>query len=213
MPKTKKKKRKVNLGRRQPLARRSSLTGHVAKSPRAERDPTRVARAYRRRVYGLNEDQSKDVKAESALGRIVLKWFVPKLPHESEHAALERMRINEMVQSLWESGEWYRSIRAEEQRALLVRQIASAGDLERMGGYDARDGTDPAYVESVQRALERGELCRRALLECGEVLAQMVIEAVVTENKDMPGFSGELRCALNAVDRVRNNLRSDAKAA
>lgn len=174
------------------MARRMP-TGRVIERTKAERDPTKVVMAYRQRVHSLNADQAKHVKAATALGRMAF------------HAPL--------TEEQWEAGEWYREIRIAERRALLVRHIASAGDLERMGGYDARDGTDPAYIESVQRALERGETCRRALLECGEALAQMVLEAVVMEDKEMLPFSGELRCALNAIARVRDNLRSDAKYA
>lgn len=109
---------------------------------------------YRKRVYGRSDVDAEQPQAESELGRLCQDGEL--WPHKSP----ERRRQNDLLR---EAGEFYLKVRTAAQKAVLVRKVQSAGNLERVNGFDASDGTDPDYVESCNRAIKTNDELRRAI--------------------------------------------------
>ena len=95
-------------------------------------------------------------------------------------------------------------------KAILARGVPSGGDLGRTGGFDDSDGTDPVYVAKCRRAVGQWKELRRAILECGQPMAMMAVDAIVFEERDQWNLLGDLRCALNAVNRVLGLMQKTA---
>lgn len=161
-------------------------------------DVTRVVRRARENVHGVPESMSGHRFAGDTLGRLALVG-----------TAGDGVSLAQLA-----AGRLYEEIEASYQVVILARKMRSGSSLDHVGGYDSDDGTDPAYVASYERAKGRMVRARRALLLCGDPLAQAVVDAVVLEGKDMPAHVGVLRVALNAIGHeFRDELEQGARAA
>lgn len=166
-----------------------------------EADVKAVAMEARIRIFGIRPDEAGFPEAADTLGRL---WINGEI--DIPVAGDERRRTTQ-----YEAGKEYRQIVENYRRSLLIRPLGSSSDLNRSPGHEdyLGDNAHPEYVAWCKRARVkyRGEDgrggVRNALATCGDPLAQMVIDAVVLEDKIVSGnFIGTLRVALNAVARV-----------
>ena len=109
---------------------------------------------YRQRVFGRSDADADQPEAATVLGRLAQDGFL--WPHKSS----DRRRQNDLLR---EAGEFYLKTRTAAQKAMLVKPIASAGNLERAGGFDGSDGADPDYVERCRRAIQVNDDLRNAI--------------------------------------------------
>jgi len=128
--------RKRKTGPRQP-------NGRPAEKSKALQAKENMAVAIngRQNVFGLSEEKAKQPRAETELGRLALDGLLcPR--NEARNAAL------------YLAGEFWRQTRMNAERALECRRMASGGDMERIRGYDASDGTDLGFIEKCERAIK-----------------------------------------------------------
>lgn len=149
--------------------------------PIKPKDLSDVGREARQRVYGLSKEDAAKVQAETAVGRLYLS---------GEPFSFDQ----------WEACELYREIHREYGRAVETIKIKSPS-LLRIGGYDASDGTDPAYVEWYERTKGRYNRARHVVLMEHEPLAQLALDGWVLDNTEMWPHVGPLRIAANALWR------------
>ena len=140
----------------------------------------------RQRVFGLTE-QLADSQDGGDIARVMLLRGAKKYSDAAKY---------------FEAIDEIRRCHAAHQRAILCRGVPSAGDLSRQPGFDDSDGTDPAYVATFQRSVRQWKEIRRAILECGQPMAMMAVETIIFEEKPAWQLLGDMRCALNAVNRV-----------
>lgn len=148
----------------------------------ARDDPASVAKDARHRVYGVPMDLCHLADAGDALGRFQLLGPVDGI------SPLQR-----------DAGRLYAEIVRTFQAVILARRVRSGSELDRAGGHDGSDGTDPEYVARYDRAVGRYRRARHALSFCGDRLAQLVVDGVVLDDRPMWGHLGTLRYALNAL--------------
>ena len=158
--------------------------GKLKQQSRAERADqiTAVARDARRRVHGVSKTAARQPEAGDLLGRLSLS--------------------GEITRRQFDAGRAYAALRRDYDKAMLARRLESAGDFHEAHGPDHRDGSDPQYRVWVQHTMSTYDRARRALAECSDPLAAMVLDGVVLDGRQMWRFIGTLRIALNAVGRV-----------
>lgn len=156
--------------------------GKRARAMGKAEDMTRIAAEARERVFGVPTAYSRIPDAGSVLGRLCL------LGSRDGISAQQR-----------DAGKLYEEIVRDWNAAILARRVMSGSDLERTGGHDSSDGTEPDYVAKYERAKGRYVRARRALLLSHDAMAQMVIDAVVLDDIPMDCHVGTLRVALNAL--------------
>ncbi|MDS1138592.1 hypothetical protein [Nitratireductor indicus] len=91
--------------------------------------------------------------------------------------------------------------------AIALRTPRSASDYSSSGGFDGTDPFDDDRSRRDVNAIARWMECRRAILESGP-MGMMAVEAIVFENKPVHSLMGDLRLALNEVDRVWRRQRA-----
>jgi len=138
-----------------------------------------VALNARRRVHGLTRADAGQPRSGDLLGRLSLS--------------------GEINREQYEAGLRYVELRQDYDRAMLAQRLVVPGDPLSGPGHDDRDGTDPAYRAWIRHTSARHAQVRRALRECHDPLAQMVLDGIVLEHREMWNFIGTLRLALNAV--------------
>jgi len=136
------------------------------------------------RAYGLSEDQAIAMPQTSFLG--------------------ELRRSGEIAQHQYEAALAYEELWRSYLALFPIRSLPEAGNLDRGGGYDASDGTEPDYVERVKRITAKMAQCREALrgADKGDFRASWALEKIVLDNARQPHAVGSLRIALNAIARV-----------
>ena len=178
---------KKRAGRKRKLTVRYPNGRGVAKPLHARVDAMlEVVLEARQRVFGLSPEHASQVEAVDALGRLRLLG-----------------NDNGISESQYEAGKVYAATREDYHRVMLARPVPSAGDLERQPGFDGSDGSSPGYVDWCQEVEADYKTMRRALLECGDALASMVVDGII-DGVAMFDFVGTLRVALNALARVTN---------
>lgn len=85
--------------------------------------------------------------------------------------------------------------------AIASHNPRSASDFSGPGGFDGRDPFDDDRERMDKRAINRWKEMRCAILESGP-LGMMAVETIVLENKPVDKLIGDLRLALNAVERM-----------
>lgn len=85
--------------------------------------------------------------------------------------------------------------------AIASRNPRSASDFSGPSGYDGSDPFDEDREKRDKRAIEKWKAIRTAILNSGP-LGMMAVEAIVIENRPLEGLIGDLRLALNAVERM-----------
>jgi hypothetical protein len=157
-----------------------------------EREMRETGYAARERVHGLSKANSAERHAGHAIGRA---FIVGELSREQALA-----------------GEEYERVQRAYAVAIAARgRGASASDYDRMGGYDASEGDEEAYVETCAKARRRMAESRRALLEAGPFVL-LAVDAWTIEDKQVWGLLGDLRLGLNALARLYQ-VRQWGKAA
>lgn len=148
-------------------------------APAQAREMRSVAVEARQRVYDLPEEIAETKEAGSAAGRLY--------------------RNGLLTREQFDAVETFAEIRRDYERAILIRRMGSSSDLNRRGGYDGSDGTEPSYVAFYDRAKGRYERARRAILMTHDHFAMLAIEAVANDESEMWEFVGSTRIAANAV--------------
>lgn len=170
--------------------------GRLQRPPRGESaDEVRsVAVEARQRVYGLSEPDAKTVDGGDIIGHLYLSKQITRLQLQACRKFEEVMR--------------------DLQWAVLIRPEKSPSDLNRSGGHDSSDGTDPEYVAKVDRAKGRYHRALRAVISTYDSMAWMAILGWVMDGKEMWSQIGSLRIAANAVaHEFGAELQDEEKAA
>ena len=170
-------------GRKRRLATRHP-GGQVKRRSAAEkaRDTMAVAHDARRRVFGLSTAAAARQEAVDMLGRLAIS--------------------GEITPVQLTAGRAYEAMRRDYDRAMLARRTLSASDYEGVGGSGAASQDDRAYAAWVKRCIDRYDMVRAALTGCADPMAQIVLDGVALEGREMWDFVGTLRIALNAAGRV-----------
>ena len=122
----------------------------------------------------------------------------------------------------YEAGSLYQDVVLAYDRAMLVRKLPAAGDLNRGGGHDGKDPFDPLYREMHEAAFasakRRYDQCEAALAEANreDRHASYTVKAVVLADWQMEYFTPALRVGLNHLARVlgvAETLEKDERAA
>ncbi len=170
--------------RRKHKARRHPSGQTVQTGAAVERETKSVAEDARMRHYGLSKIDAGKQEAATAIGRLRLTGEISPAQYKDAKRYLD-------------------VVLAYQQAIGAPRELGSAGDLERCGGYDARAGDDPEYIERC--AIDRGNmgLARRVLLEVGSLpgnaLVPFAVNAWVLEDEESWSTICELRIGLNAL--------------
>lgn len=138
-------------------------------------------------------------------GSVIHAW---KLAHDAFKAKHDDKKINPMsftaqnLETAQQVQQAYESYRA----AIAARSPRSASDFSGPGGYDGADPFDTDRQKRDARAIERwvgpdGKGGMRNTIVKSGPFGMMAVEAIVFENKPMDSLIGDLRLALNAVDR------------
>lgn len=85
--------------------------------------------------------------------------------------------------------------------AIASKTPRSASDFGGAGGYDGTDPFEEDRARRDARSIEAWKQCRTAILRSGP-LGMMAVEAIIFENKPIDKLRGDLRLALNEVDRM-----------
>lgn len=93
--------------------------------------------------------------------------------------------------------------------AIAANTPRSSTDFSGAGGYDGTDPFDEDRRKRDIRSIAAWMQCRRAILQSGS-MGMMAVEAIIFENKPIDKLRGDLRLALNEVERV---WRMEKKAA
>lgn len=149
---------------------------------RDKADQTKVVKEARSRVHGVPKILAGSQDAGDCLGRLCLMGRADGI------SGLQR-----------DAGRLYEAIVRDWQAAILARRVMSGSDLERTGGHDNSDGASPAEIERYETVKGRYVRARRCLLLAPDHNTQMVIDAVVLDDRPMWGHLGTLRVALNAI--------------
>lgn len=181
MPIGKKRRNRVGRPREFQVARHPS--GQIVRRSTEEREEEAMSIAIEARAkhYGVPPELARDPLIGAALGRL--------------------FRAGVIDQDQFEAGQRFAIVKAAYERAIMVKRQRSGGDFDGRGGHDGSEGNNPEYVEWYQRATGDYRDARSALL-AADPLALMVVEAVCTEDRDMPTSAGELRVGLNALARL-----------
>ena len=176
-------------GRKRKVGKRES-NGRIERQPRvsSEQDTMRTAIEYRQSVFGLSEQDSKDQKAATLLGRLCLQGAVSE--------------------AQWQAGEdWLRLVNARYAATNAPRGFKSAGssalaideeaEAARYWSLKARFDKANAAVEDHAPVLDR-------------VARFEALSAIVVREVDAPHMHGALRTALNGLVKF---FKTEARAA
>lgn len=175
--------RKRKDGRREPNGRASRKNGPDTVTETEARRNRETAVTARQRVHGLPMALAATVDGGDVLGRLALVGTAG-----DGITALQR-----------DAGRLYEDIVRTYQRFIGIPPLTSGSRLDRTGGHDDRDGTDPDYIAAYERAKGRYVRARRCVLLTTDANAQMVLDGVVLDDVDMRSQTGTLRIALNAL--------------
>jgi hypothetical protein len=181
-------------GRKRMIAARRHPGGQVVRRSPEERvkEVRAVVETARQRVYELWPYQASQWESVDAVGRAFLRGHFGDLSTDVGKA---------QASAMLSAARLYEQVQINHRRAVEARRMRSGGDLDRSGGYDASDGTEPLYVHWCENAEREMRETRRALLEA-HPLAQLAVDAWVLEDKTAYGLLGELRVGLNALVRL-----------
>jgi len=177
----------ARAGRKRKQAARHP-SGQVKKpSPNeAKENAQHVALQARQRVFGLSAEDAPLQEAESLVGRLVLMGML-----DDWH---------------WKAALQYEEIVRAADRCYLAKGFPSPGDLNRRGGHDDSDGTEPAYVDACRAAINQANRCHRALRDSGaetdDPFVRGAVDMLVFDGAYNHRFLGAARIGLNALARL-----------
>lgn len=179
-------------GRTRKSGRRTACGKLVQAKAEERADKVRaVPLEARQRVHGLTPNQAASEHAGTVLGRL---WLA--------RAISEAQR---------DAGYRYTAIVAAFHKAIWLRKLTAAGDLDRGGGHDGDADPTPDEVAAFKRARERHRQCRTGMLTCGVPLAAMTVETVVIQDMELSErFYPDLRAGLDALAKVLRIERREA---
>lgn len=145
-------------------------------------DMTEVVTEARERVLGLSKTQAKEAPETTRLGRL--------------------LATGEISRRQFDAGSQYRDVVYRRDRALGVRRVQPAGDMDRQGGFEGDESTEEA--DRNKRALRDYRDCWQALLDASreDAYALQTVDAVVLHDWDIPHFTPSLRVGLNNLARA-----------
>jgi hypothetical protein len=110
----------------------------------------------------------------------------------------------EITRVQYDAATAYARLRADYNRTTLARPLPSPGDFDRQPGHDDSDGAAPQYQAWCNRVTMDYRRARRALMECPDAMAQVVLDGIL-DDAPMWHFVGTLRIACNALARLRQS--------
>jgi hypothetical protein len=197
MPSRKGRKRKTGV-KRHP-------GGKVVQPAQEKRQVERAAEARatvmqaRERLHGasLGKSHIGAPEAGSAIGRAFLRREISTAQHTAAR------RFEEVTRAY--------------HRAVGAQGVGSAGDLERVHGYDGGDGDEEGYVERCNAARRAYQDMRRALMDVSgdarDGFVFMALEGWILEDIEMHDLLPSARIGLNALVRLWNIQEPQERAA
>lgn len=161
-------------------------TVHRRSQAQIEQDTVSVAIQARQRVFGVSESDAKAMQETSFLAQLRVQ--------------------DEISQRQYDAAMTYQALIEDYYHLYPIRKLAAAGDLDRGGGFDASDGTDPDYIERARKITGMVSQCREALNDANKVdgRTRAVIENVVIRRTRQPWLVEPLRLGLNVLANVFN---------
>ena len=159
----------------------------------------------RQRVFGVRKENAEDMPET---------WFLGLL--RAENIAFERARADTGVRAKdvppgitarqYDAAGDYRDLLRDWDRVHLLKSYPAAGDMDRGGGYDSTDGTDPLYLDWVRRVCDSKQNCDDALRDASKTdwRVRAVVESVIVHDVAQPDMLGTLRIGLNALANALN---------
>ncbi len=144
---------------------------------------------YRQNHYGLSKEDATQPNAETVFGRLALAGKL----------ALRNGGLND---ARYLAGVFYLETRNAAHRAFLSQQMRSGGDMERQGGHDSDDGTEPEYVEQCQRARKRDDELLAMIADKAKGEALSTLFMVICEDMEPLDMDGLWR----GLDAIRGYL-------
>ena len=198
---TKSAKRRSRAGRKpKPNAIRTE-SGRLSRSKEAKELETKLmleAATWKRRQ--INPSLTVEEARKQEHGSVIHAW---KELHEAFKRKHGADKINPMMftaQHL-ETAQQIQQAYEDYRFAIASRNPRSASDFSGPSGFDGSDPFDEDREKRDKRAIERWKAIRSAILSSGP-MGMMAVEAIVIENKPLEGLIGDLRLALNAVERM-----------
>lgn len=176
-------------GRKRNVTARRRPCGEVVERPQAEReqDILGTGLAARSRLFGLSDNDVRDPAAGTEFGRAYLSGQLS--PNDRAHN-----------RGLYHAGLEFERRRRAYRNAIAAKGVPSAGDLDRVHGFDGDEPED--LVEARLRAMRSYSDIRNAILSCGQPLAMFACETWILEDKPIMSLLGDLCSGLNAVRKV-----------
>lgn len=144
---------------------------------------TEVVQEARQRVHGLSKTQAREMPETTRLGRLVATGEISRVQYEA--------------------GSQYRDVVYRRDRAIGVRRVQPAGDLDRQAGFDGEESEQEA--ERSRKAVQAYQDCWQALYVDAtheDRYAASTVETVVLHDWNIPHFTPSLRVGLNHLARV-----------
>ena len=154
---------------------------NAVSSLQREREAKAVVLEARCRLYGLATGPASLQEAGSAVGRLYLAGMINS--------------------AQWGSVAVYEQVVSDYRTAIEVRRLGSAGDFNRNGGYDGREGDEPTYAEKCRTAERRYLEAKRALRNVSS-LAHLALAEWVIEDREPWSLLGDLRLGLDALVKL-----------
>ena len=164
-------------GRKRKNTRRHP-NGQVYRAPVDERE---TALKARERVFKVTAMVAAEMPETSFLGRL--------------------RATGELSRRQMEAANAYRAILEEFHRLYPTRGYPEAANLDRGGGHDSSDGTEPEYVLRFRSLTAKERLCRQVLQD-SDHRAPNIVNAIVLLDHWQPQMIGVLRVGLNALANV-----------
>lgn len=137
----------------------------------------------RMRLFGLNEKDARDQKAETVIGRMLLTGQLGKLPHS---------------EIMYNAAVAYLACKHEFQRAVKSPDALRSGT-----GDSGGEGDEVEYARRCNSAIAKWEAVNKAVQEEQAIHrhANMyaALDYIVCRNEDFAHMYGDCRLALNAV--------------
>jgi len=192
-------------GAKRKLANREPNGRAQRSRPEMRENMRSVALEARERVFGVSKQTAEDMPESAFLGRL-----------RADNIAFERAaksggtRRGDVPPGItarqYDAATDYQELIRNWDRVHLLKGYPEAANMDRGGGYDSSDGTDPFYLDWVRRICDTKQNCDDVLRDAAKVdwRVPIVIEAVVMHGNRAPDMLGTLRIGLNALANALN---------
>ena len=173
-------------GRKRKIVDRQPNGQPARSKPQHREDVLSIALEARQRVFGVGSETARAMPETTFLVRL--------------------FATGEVSQRQYDAAVQYEEIRRAFVQLHPTRGYPEAGNLDRGGGFDASDGSEPDYVRRFNRVSDQERACRQALYDADkdDARASHAVEHVVMQRFAQPHLVVPLRIGLNALANALN---------